>query len=148
MNCSRCEVNPRAASHSYCPPCKRIYDKDWYSKNTVHRQQSMRRRHRADPRVMMLAAAKKRASAKGIEFLITRADLEVPFVCPVLGIIIEVNERRWQDSSPTIDRIDTRRGYVPGNVCVISARANRIKNDATADELERIAAYLRRRASS
>lgn len=34
-------------------------------------------------------------------------------------------------------------GYVPGNVEVISFRANRIKNNGTADEHERIAQWMR-----
>ena len=92
----------------------------------------------------MISAAKKRAKEKGIEFSITRDDLTVPEFCPILGIRIEANERRWQDSSPSIDRIVPERGYVKENVQIISARANRIKNDATVDELERIAAYLRK----
>ena len=92
----------------------------------------------------MLSAAKKRAKEKSIEFSLTREDLTVPEFCPILGIRIEANERRWQDSSPSIDRVDPKRGYVRDNVQIVSSRANRIKNDATVDKLERIAAYLRR----
>ena len=103
----------------------------------------MRRRHRADPRVMMLSAARRRALTKGIPFGLRRDDVVLPEVCPVLGIPLRVNNRRWQDSSPTLDRIDPKRGYVAGNVRVISARANRIKNDASSDELERVARYIR-----
>jgi hypothetical protein len=33
-------------------------------------------------------------------------------------------------------------GYVPGNIRVISMRANRIKTDATADELRAVLRYM------
>lgn len=40
------------------------------------------------------------------------------------------------DNSPTLDRKDSTRGYVPDNVWVISHRANRMKNNATLEEME------------
>ncbi len=43
------------------------------------------------------------------------------------------------DNSPTIDRINSSRGYEPGNIEVISWRANRMKGDATAEEHRKIA---------
>jgi hypothetical protein len=46
------------------------------------------------------------------------------------------------DNAPTLDRINNSCGYVPGNVAVISWRANRIKCDATPEELRRIADYV------
>lgn len=48
-----------------------------------------------------------------------------------------------RDGSPTLDRIVPDKGYVRENVWVISGRANRIKNDATIEELELIAEALR-----
>lgn len=43
------------------------------------------------------------------------------------------------DDSYSLDRIDSSRGYVKGNIWVISLRANRIKNDSTVEELRLIA---------
>jgi hypothetical protein len=45
--------------------------------------------------------------------------------------------------SPTLDRIDNSKGYIVGNVWVISMRANRLKSDATVDELMMLATNLR-----
>lgn len=42
------------------------------------------------------------------------------------------------DHTPTLDRIIPKLGYVPGNVIIVSARANRIRNDATVDELYKV----------
>lgn len=65
---------------------------------------------------------------------ITLTDLGiVPTICPVLGIEITVFGGR--DNRPEIDRLIPSLGYVPGNVAIISARANRIKNDGTLDDL-------------
>jgi hypothetical protein len=49
------------------------------------------------------------------------------------------------DNSPSLDRIDTSKGYVKGNVWVISWRANKLKSDATLAELESIVLALRNR---
>jgi hypothetical protein len=89
--------------------------------------------------------ARKRAARDGLEFTITVDDVFIPETCPVLGVPLDndANMAR-RANAPSLDRIDSRRGYVPGNVWVISHRANVIKNDATPDELARIAAAVRR----
>ena len=89
--------------------------------------------------------AKSRAKRKGIEFSIKAGDIVVPSVCPVLGIPLYVNKGKAGPNSPSLDRIDNRKGYMPGNVCVISYRANILKGDATVDEVERILKYMKER---
>lgn len=90
--------------------------------------------------------AKKRAKGKGVPFEITKDDIVVPEFCPVLGIKLERGRgaRGYIDSSPSLDRIVPELGYVPGNVAVISMRANRIKNDATAEELAAVLAFVKK----
>ena len=53
-------------------------------------------------------------------------------------------KREPQPTAPSLDRIDHKKGYVAGNIAVISWRANKIKTDAIAAELEAVAAWLRR----
>ena len=48
----------------------------------------------------------------------------------------------------SLDRADNSRGYVKGNVVVISWRANDLKSNGSADELEAVAAYSRRMLTS
>ena len=71
-------------------------------------------------------------------------DIVIPKKCPVLGIRL----RQWRGyprpSSPSLDRIVPRKGYVPGNVCVISHRANMLKGDATWSELKKLARFMER----
>ena len=91
----------------------------------------------------MLTAAKARAAKKNLPFNLTLDDFELPATCPVLGTEIilgaDVNTR---DQAPSLDRVIPALGYVKGNVLVISARANRIKNDATVLELRRVAEFF------
>jgi hypothetical protein len=46
------------------------------------------------------------------------------------------------DYSYSLDRVDNNKGYVPGNVAVISGRANKIKNCGSAAEHRRIANWI------
>ena len=99
---------------------------------------------RKNPERHLANVAKRRAKLKGIEYAITWEDIEIPSHCPVLGIKLQHGTGRWQDSSPTLDRIDNTKGYLPDNIKVISWRANRIKMDATLEELMRIGEWAAR----
>jgi hypothetical protein len=78
---------------------------------------------------------------KGIRFSITLAEMpDVPKVCPLLGVELVANSVAGPlDTSPSLDRKVAGKGYVPGNVRVISNRANRLRSDGTARELHLIA---------
>ena len=103
-----------------------------------------------NPEKQILHQAKIRAKAKGVEFSLSEKDIIIPKVCPVLGINIVLPKDRTEKifgfcpDSPSLDRIDNTLGYVPGNVWVISMRANKIKGDATLDELIRLVQALQK----
>jgi transposase len=63
-------------------------------------------------------------------------------VCPILGIPLDYYAISRQENSPSFGRIDSNVGYVSGNVIIVSWRANRIKNDGTAEEHKKIAQFL------
>ncbi len=90
----------------------------------------------------MVRTAKARATKAGVPFSLTPDDITIPSECPVFGIPIIVGASRASDNSPSLDRVVPRFGYVPGNVLVISNRANRIKNDATPTELRQVADFF------
>lgn len=92
-------------------------------------------------RERLLGEARKRAREKGIAITITVDDIVIPQKCPALGIPLAFDGKR--ENWPSLDRLDNSLGYVPGNVFVISCRANKIKNDATLAEIEAIARYMR-----
>jgi hypothetical protein len=75
-------------------------------------------------------------------FTISFDDLDWPTACPILGIEIDYFSVKVQENSPSFDRIDSNIGYVKGNVALVSWRANRIKNDGTAEEHHKIAAFM------
>lgn len=98
---------------------------------------------RANPEKRMFWVAKTRAAKRNIPFTISIDDIIIPDVCPVLGIPLFLGDGRLGPNSPSLDRVVPVLGYVPGNICVISNRANVIKNDGTAEEHEAIAAWMR-----
>lgn len=97
----------------------------------------------------LVQVAKRRARAAGLPFdLALEALLPAPVYCPVLGIPLWYGPFSGcmfdsKDNRPSLDRIDNTKGYLEGNVCVISYRANRLKGDATPQEMEAVASYVR-----
>lgn len=95
--------------------------------------------------ISRMFSRKKQNAKKGKwEWLITPSDLDYPLVCPMLGIELDWFAESREENSPSIDRINSTKGYIPGNVLVCSWRANRIKNDGTPSELRKIADFLAR----
>ena len=85
------------------------------------------------------------SSGKNIEFSLTPFNIDWPQYCPVLGLRLDYFRKgrgSHYDYSPSLDRVDPAKGYTPENTRVISNRANRIKNDGTAEEHRKIAAYI------
>jgi hypothetical protein len=108
----------------------------------VRAQNSAWRRTLSGRVSMLLAGARRRAKDCGQEFALVASDIQVPEMCPLLGTPLFFGEGKVGPNSPTLDRVDSTKGYVPGNVWVVSHRANQIKNDATAAELFLIARKL------
>lgn len=116
----------------------------WYAANKDRAAASSRAYRQRSLARGLVAGARRRAQEHGLPFDLTEADIEVPTHCPVLGIPLVVNAGRSRADSPTLDRIIQSRGYVRGNVIVVSHRANTIKNDATLEELERVTEFYAR----
>lgn len=89
---------------------------------------------------------RERAARKGVVFDITVAYLEsiTPEVCPVFGTPFSfINNGKLSYSSPSVDRLRPDQGYVRGNIRVISMKANSIKSAYTADDVARVAEWMR-----
>lgn len=64
--------------------------------------------------------------------------------CPVFGTpFVFAGAGRANNDSPTVDKLDPAKGYVRGNIVVISQRANAIKSNATWKQIRRVADWLR-----
>ena len=61
--------------------------------------------------------------------------------CPIFKKEFKIGDPKKQ-FSPSLDRIYPERGYVIGNVVIISNRANTIKNNATSEEIMKVANWL------
>lgn len=83
----------------------------------------------------MLGRAKFRAVKCNVPYSITESDIIIPDLCPILEVPLVLGTKGNYQFSPSIDRIDATKGYVPGNVRVISTLANTMKNSATKEQL-------------
>jgi len=136
-----CKDKHKALGHAHqCKSCRT----EFRNRPEEKIKQQERRSHKKhkDPRGVLLSAAKSRAKAEGLPFSLVISDLYIPPVCPVLGIPLEVGTVANRDYSPSIDRIIPELGYTAKNTQIISYRANMIKNNATLDELRRVAAFV------
>lgn len=107
---------------------------------------------RADFKRNLCSRARNRGRKKGLEATIQPGDLDWPSHCPVLGVELDYPAQgakrtglTVQANWPSLDRWDSTKGYVPGNVFVISYRANTLKSSATYAEILRVAKYLSRK---
>ena len=101
------------------------------------------RRHREeDAASSMLKHARYSAKQKNLPFDLVKEDIEIPLVCPVLGVTLSVALGIRTSASPSLDRIVPGKGYVKGNIRVVSWRANNLKSDATLQELQALVRYL------
>jgi hypothetical protein len=91
---------------------------------------------RYSPEYKLLSYARVRAKEKNLEFTITVNDIKIPKFCPLLDISLEVGTKYCQQNSPSLDRIDPRKGYTPDNIWVISFRANTIKCNCDINDLK------------
>lgn len=107
---------------------------------------AQKRARRSDPIQMILWAAKTKCRKRGIEFSIDRSDLAMPPCCPLLGIPLYVAHGRRGPNSPSIDRIDPSKGYIKGNVWIVSWRANHLKSNGTLEELKMLTTNLELKA--
>ena len=87
--------------------------------------------------------AKRRSKERDLPFNLDVSDIVIPEICPVLGIPIKPNTGHnfMNDNSPTLDKFIPSKGYVKGNVHVISWRANNLKSDGLPEEWIKIAKW-------
>lgn len=109
----------------------------------LHPEQSSTAWETRNPQRNLLVKARNRAKNKNIECSIDESDIIIPDVCPLLGIPLVKGKGNPAAGSPSVDRIDPSKGYVKGNIWVISWRANKLKSDASLDELERLVLGLK-----
>lgn len=91
--------------------------------------------------------SKRRRSGIKVSVSVKYLDSIFPkdFICPALGI-----KMSWSGgyknkySSPSMDRIDPKKGYVEGNVVWVSNKANTIKSDSSIEEMEKVLLWYKK----
>ena len=146
-SCADCGagISGRHGSAKRCPACADVRNRqlrmvrvvEWRKVNP-ERIKEIRRRNRPawvakNREKNMLFAARRRAKESGKECTISASDIHIPKRCPVLGIRLAFGGPR--DNTPSLDRINPSKGYIPGNVQVVSQRVNRCKSDLTKREM-------------
>ena len=102
----------------------------------------------------LLGEIRKRAKANNLDFDITLENFRSLYNgsvthCPILGIALNYTAiDKYGDDSASIDRIIPSKGYVMSNIAIVSYKANRIKNNGTADEHRKIANWIDAQPSS
>jgi len=125
---------------------RRIQNKDQildYSRN----YQKNKRKNFEFRLQMLLNASKQRSKKKSRENTLTLEDIKSIYpedgLCPIFGIKLVFGDAGFREKSPSIDRIDSTKGYTKDNIQIISWKANRIKTNSSIEELELILAYMK-----
>ena len=158
-HCSKCDTAKPSSEfflnrtrvdglQDYCKPCEQQWTSNYYKTKGKEVLRKRTAKYQQNGYYSWMRA-KQRAQRDGIPFLITVEDCVHPTHCPVLGIQLEygdgINGSGPTDNSPSLDKIIPSLGYVPGNVIVVSNRANRLKQDATPEELQKLADFYNNR---
>lgn len=141
MVCKSCNKGFEATGQNqkFCEPgCQKLFSKEQTKRWTATYRTKK-------PEKQMLKSAKHRASLKGVPFDLDDSDVVIPDLCPVLGIPLKTHVNGGaggKQDSYSLDRIVPEKGYVKGNVQVISNLANTMKGAATPEQLKLFAEWI------
>lgn len=154
--CKKCGTYQRYVSNNHCVLClkekQRINGNKYAKKYRDNHTEELREKSRNEYSkfgkkfiYLMWSRAKKRAEEKNLPFNLELSDINIPDLCPVLGVEFSVNKtgKGPGDYSPSLDRINCKTGYTKDNVRVICFKANRIKSDAELHEVEKVLEYMK-----
>jgi len=130
MACNRTRTRAASKKRQENPEALREFNEKRYVYNKLR------------PKHVMVEKAKVRAKKRNLPCTITVDDFEIPEFCPVLGVPLLTSATRTHPNSPSLDRFHPAMGYVPGNVVVISHRANRLKGDGILEEHKRLVSWM------
>jgi hypothetical protein len=136
-SCNECN---RPRMKSYWDKTKAISNENRKVKNlSLTKIHELRRRSRQSREThfiqRMFTRAKQRSLKNNLEFNIELNDIIIPEKCPLLNIKLVFGTKDNYKFSPSLDRIDSSKGYIKGNIQVISMLANTMKNNASKEQL-------------
>jgi len=138
--CVQCKEKEKLKPHNFCRDCFNQRKRETY-KRGICRNPFQRR----------LSKLKAHCKSSNI-----KCDLDAEYlasiwsgICPIFNIELSFVRKDITDKADNcadLDRFKPELGYVKGNVTWISTRANRIKYDATVEELEKILYWMKNRS--
>lgn len=151
-NCKVCgnEFKPEAGANTICSEeCRDVTKarskEKWRTKTEDHRKvwarytQDWREKNPARSKV---TAFKTKSKKLGLPFNLDEGFFSsIPEFCPILGIRLDGKTR---DSSWSVDRLIPDLGYTKENCVIISMKANRLKQDSSIEDLERLLEYMKK----
>jgi hypothetical protein len=115
--------------------------------HTCNNKRAIESRKR-NPKSFILYRLRGNAKVRGRACTLELKDIpDIPKYCPVFSWIkLEYRAGSGrQDNSPSVDRIDNTKGYERGNIRIISYLANKLKSDATDEQLAALGNDARKR---
>lgn len=129
---------------------KRLYDIEYRKlnknkrsmQNKIHYDSIRKQKFIENSQHYLWYVARTRARKYNTEFNIEESDIIIPVYCPILNCKLEKGEG-YLFNAMSLDRVDNTKGYIKGNVRVISRKANLLKSSLTLDVLENIIKYIK-----
>lgn len=88
-------------------------------------------------------SCKRRSLHGNLDFDLELTDIVIPEKCPYLQCVLTRTQGQGRlDTNASVDRIDPTKGYTKDNIQIISNQANRMKNNATQEQLFNFASYI------
>ena len=125
-----------------CKDCQKKQIRDYYQKDPERARKLRKKNRRKDHRQSLINSARCRAKSLKIPFSITKDDVIIPDRCPCFGTKLIQGEIKSYENSATIDQIIPGKGYVKGNIQVISLKANTMKSNATNKQLKEFSKWI------
>ena len=114
----------------------KLYQRELRKLNNEKVKETRNKSYRnTDPRRKMLQQMRGRARVRGIQFNLELSDISIPDMCPYLKVPFVIGTKGNYEYTHSVDRIDNSKGYIPGNIEVVTKKANSMKNSATDKEL-------------
>jgi len=149
--CKNGHLSTRYTKNGACTVCTKANHTKYRQKlGKLKSKEQLKKRYEQQPWLFLYYNAKQRAKSKNLPFNVTAEYIKSIWpkdsICPITKLKLS-NTRgsgKWASNSASLDRIDPTKGYIVGNVAVISMLANITKsycNDPTI--FENIVIYLK-----
>lgn len=136
--CKHGHITERMASCGTCCECRKPQKAKHYDKNP---KRKWAEGVVAGARYRMKQVGKRDQCTITVPYILSI----LPNECPVFGTKFVFKGNKVSSESATLDRLVPELGYVPGNIAIISMKANRIKNAYGSEDILKVGEWLKSR---